>query len=62
MAVPMAGRNGLVTSEVLRPLFAAASTNTSGNLKDVEDALKRLEVEPGFHYSLLVRYFMTRKL
>ena len=45
--------NGPVTPQQLRPLFDAAATNTSGNLKSVEDALKSLEIKPGFHYSLL---------
>ena len=54
MAMAMVNNNDPVTSQVLRPLFEAAATNTSGNLKEVEDALKTLEIQPGFHYSLLV--------
>ena len=45
--------NGPVTAQDLRPLFESVATNTSGNLKDVENALKSLEIQPGFHYSLL---------
>ena len=42
-----------VTVQTLQPLFEAVATNTSGNLQDVENALKNLEIRPGFHYSLL---------
>ena len=37
--------NGPVTAQDLRPLFESVATNTSGNLKDVENALKSLEIQ-----------------
>ena len=53
MAMAMQNNSGSVTTLVIRPLFEAAATNTSGSLKEVEGALKLLEIQPGFHYSLL---------
>ena len=54
MATNIVGGNGPVTIQDIRPLFEAASSNTTGNLRDIENALKTLETQAGFHYSLLL--------